>query len=115
MSELQSDSVALGRVVNSHMIEGLPLASRNFTQIVDLSPGVLTGVNNADELGPGGGGLAQIYSGNDGIFVHGARSYDNGYEFDALVCSIENAGAGTDRCFWTTTFVRRMHGWAVGN
>jgi carboxypeptidase family protein len=84
VSELQRDSVTLGRVVDSSMIQGLPLASRNFTQIVDLSPGVSTGVNNAGELGPGGSGLAQIDAGNDGIFVHGSRSYDNSYEFDGV-------------------------------
>jgi len=84
VSEVQSDSVALGRVVDSHMLQGLPLASRNFTQIVDLSPGVLTGVNNAAELGPGGSGLAQIDAGSDGIFAHGSRSYDNSYEFDGV-------------------------------
>ena len=84
ISELQSDSVALGRVVDSNMIQALPLATRNFTQIVDLSPGVSTGVNNAGELGPGGSGLAQIDAGNDGIFAHGSRSYDNSYEFDGI-------------------------------
>ena len=84
VSDLQSDSVALGRVVDSQELEALPLASRNFTQIVDLSPGVSTGVNNAAELGPGGSGLAQIDAGNDGIFTHGSRSYDNSYEFDGV-------------------------------
>jgi len=84
ISQLQGDSVALGRVVDNRMIQALPLASRNFTQIVDLSPGVSTGVNNAGELGVGGGGMAQIDPGNDGIFVHGSRSYDNSYEFDAV-------------------------------
>jgi hypothetical protein len=83
-SQLQGDTVALGRVVDGHAIEALPLATRNFTQIVGLSPGVLTGVNNAGELGAGGGGLAQIDAGNDGIFVHGSRSYDNAYEFDGV-------------------------------
>jgi len=74
----------LGRVIGAPMIQALPLAARNFTQIVDLSPGVATGVNNAAELGPGGSGLAQIDAGNDGIFVHGSRSYDNAYEFDGI-------------------------------
>jgi hypothetical protein len=83
-SPLQGDTVALGRVVGGPAIQALPLATRNFTQIVDLSPGVLTGVNNAGELGPGGSGLAQIDPGNDGIFVHGSRSYDNSYEFDGV-------------------------------
>jgi hypothetical protein len=84
VSQLQDDSTALGNVVQGQTIQDLPLASRNFTQIVDLSPGVLTGVNNAGQLGVGSGGLSQIDPGNDGIFVHGSRSYDNGYEFDGV-------------------------------
>ena len=84
VSQLQGDSVALGRVVGSRSIEALPLASRNFTQIVDLSPGVSSGVNNAAEAGPGGSGLAQIDAGNDGIYVHGSRTYDNSYLFDGV-------------------------------
>jgi len=84
VSQLQTDSIALGRVVDNHTTQALPLATRNFTQIVDLSPGVLAGVNNASELGPGSGGLAQIGASNDGIFVHGSRSYDNSYEFDGV-------------------------------
>ena len=41
-------------------------------------------MNNAGELGAGGSGLAQIDPGNDGIFAHGLRSYDNSYEFDGV-------------------------------
>ena len=84
VSQLQVESVALGRVVDARAIQALPLAARNFTQIVDLSPGVSSGVNNAGELGAGGSGLAQIDPGNDGIFAHGLRSYDNSYEFDGV-------------------------------
>ena len=84
VSQLQTDSMALGRLVDNRAIETLPLASRNFTQIVDLSPGVTSGVNNAGELGTGGSGMAQIGASNDGIFVHGSRSYDNAYEFDGV-------------------------------
>jgi Carboxypeptidase regulatory-like domain/TonB-dependent Receptor Plug Domain len=84
VSQLQNDSLALGGLVQARTIQDLPLASRNFTQIVDLSPGVASGVNNAAELGVGSGGLSQIDAGNDGIFVHGSRSYDNGYEFDGV-------------------------------
>ena len=71
VSQLQRDSVALGRVVDSKTIKTLPLASRNFTQIVNLSPGVVSGVNNAGELGGGSGGLAQIDAGNDGSLSMG--------------------------------------------
>jgi len=53
VSQLQTDSTALGRVVNDQTIQMLPLATGNFTQIANLSPGVLTGVNNAAELGSG--------------------------------------------------------------
>jgi hypothetical protein len=84
VSQLQVDSIGLGRIVDARAIQALPLATRNFTQIVDLSPGVSTGVNNAGELGAGGGGLAQIDPGNDGIFAHGLRSYDNSYEIDGV-------------------------------
>ena len=84
VSQVQSDSIALGRAVDTHAIQALPLASQNFTQIVDLSPGVVSGVNNAAEAGPGGSGLAQIDAGNDGIYVHGSRSYDNSYLFDGV-------------------------------
>ncbi len=84
VSQLQVESIGLGRVVDAHAIQALPLVTRNFTQIIDLSPGVSTGVNNAGELGAGGGGLSQIDPGNDGIFAHGLRSYDNNYEFDGV-------------------------------
>jgi hypothetical protein len=86
-SMLQTESVALGRVVNQTAVSNLPLVTRNFTQIVGLSPGVTTGVNNAGELGLGGGGLSQIDQSNDGIFVHGTRSYDNNFQIDGLSVS----------------------------
>jgi Carboxypeptidase regulatory-like domain/TonB dependent receptor len=83
-SPLQIDTPALGRMVDGQTIQSLPLVTRNFTQITNLSPGVLSGVNNAGELGAGSGGLAQIDPSNDGTFVHGLRSYDNSYEFDGV-------------------------------
>src|SRR5215472_1488346 len=83
-SILQIDTAALGRMIGGQTIQSLPLVTRNFTQITNLSPGVLSGVNNAGELGAGSGGLAQIDPSNDGTFVHGLRSYDNSYEFDGI-------------------------------
>jgi hypothetical protein len=95
-SMLQTDSAALGRVVNQAAVTGLPLVTRNFTQIVGLSPGVMTGVNNAGELGIGGGGVSQIDASNDGIFVHGARSYDNNFQIDGLsVSDVQSTGAAS--------------------
>jgi hypothetical protein len=84
---VQSNTVALGRVVNQTAVTGLPLVTRNFAQIADLSPGVVTGVSNAGELGAGGTGQSQIDKSNDGLFVHGARSYDNNFELDGISVS----------------------------
>jgi len=95
-SMLQTESGALGRVVNQTAVSNLPLVTRNFTQIAGLSPGVTTGVNNAGELGLGGGGLSQIDQSNDGIFVHGARSYDNNFQIDGLsVSDVQGTGAAS--------------------
>ena len=54
---LQTDSSALGKVVNETAVSSLPLVTRNFAQITSLEPGVVTGVYNAGELGLGGTAL----------------------------------------------------------
>ena len=84
---VQTDSSALGRVVNESTISGLPMVNRNFTQIASLSPGVVAGVFNAGELGLGGTALSQITKSEDGIYVHGARSYDNNWQLDGISVS----------------------------
>jgi len=76
---VQTDNSALGRIVGSATVSDLPLVTRNYTQIAVLSPGVSAGAFNAGELGSGGMPLSQISGSSDGIFVHGARSYDNNY------------------------------------
>ena len=93
---LQTDSSALGKVVNETAVSGLPLVTRNFAQIASLSPGVMTGVYNAGELGLGGTALSQIAESNDGIFVHGARSYDNNFQVDGVsVSDVQGSAAGS--------------------
>jgi hypothetical protein len=93
---VQSDNSALGRVVNQTAVSRLPLVTRNFAQIASLSPGVVTGVSNAGELGLGGTALSQINKSNDGIFVHGARSYDNNWQLDGIsVSDVQGNGAGS--------------------
>jgi hypothetical protein len=95
---VQTDTPALGRVVNERAASSLPLVTRNFAQIAGLSPGVITGVYNAGELGTGGIALSQIGTSNDGIFVHGARSYDNNWQLDGIsvsdVLSTSSASGG---------------------
>jgi hypothetical protein len=92
----QTDSSALGRVVDQTALTGLPLVTRSFAQIAGLSPGVNAGVFNAGELGLGGIALSQIASSNDGMFVHGARSYDNNWQLDGIsVSDVQGSGAGS--------------------
>ncbi len=93
---LQTDSSALGGVVNETAVSGLPLVTRNFAQITGLSPGVVAGVYNAGELGLGGTALSQIAASNDGIFVHGARSYDNNFQIDGIsVSDVQGSADGS--------------------
>jgi hypothetical protein len=84
---VQLDSSALGRIASEEAVNDLPLVTRNFTQIAGLSPGVIIGVNNAGELGVGATALSQIGKSNDGIFVHGGRSYDNNWQMDGISVS----------------------------
>ena len=92
----QTDSAALGRVINETAVRQLPLVTRNFAQITGLSPGVAVGVYNAGELGLGGTALSQIAQSNDGIFVHGSRSYDNNFQMDGIsVSDVQGSAAGS--------------------
>jgi hypothetical protein len=88
------DTSALGRIVNQKAIGRLPLVTRNFAQIAGLSPGVIVGVYNAGELGTGGTALSQIGKSNDGIFVHGSRSYDSNWQLDGIsVSDVQGSGS----------------------
>jgi hypothetical protein len=93
-TRVQTDSSALGTVINEKAVSSLPLVTRNFAQIASLSPGVSAGVYNAGELGLGGIAQSQIAKSNDGIYVHGARSYDNNYQMDGISVSDVQGSAG---------------------
>jgi hypothetical protein len=83
-------------VVDETAVSDLPLVARNFAQIASLSPGVVAGVYNAGELGLGGTALSQISASNDGIYVHGARSYNNNWQLDGIsVSDVQGSGAGS--------------------
>jgi hypothetical protein len=93
---VQTENSTLGKAVNERSITNFPLVTRNFAQIASLSPGVTTGVLNAGELGLGGTALSQIAKSNDGIFVHGARSYDNNFQVDGIsVSDVQGSAAGS--------------------
>jgi len=93
---VQSQSSSLGRVVNQETVSTLPLVTRNFAQIASLAPGISAGVYNAGELGLGGTALSQIALSNDGIYVHGARSYDNNFQVDGIsVSDVQGSASGS--------------------
>jgi hypothetical protein len=78
---VQTESSALGRVTDETVVQGLPLVSRNYTQILGLSPGVSGNLTNAGDLGRGSGGLAGT---GVGYSAHGARTFDNNFQMNGM-------------------------------
>lgn len=88
---VQTDSSALGQAVDQRAVTGLPLQTRNYTQIIALSPGTVAAVSNATELGRGSGGIG-LQAG--GLHVHGALNEDNNFEMNGIgVNDMHQAGA----------------------
>ena len=69
---LQTENAALGQTTDTTTVTGLPLTSRNFTEILQLNPGVASSLPNAASLGKG----------TVDVNVNGARVSDNGYQID---------------------------------
>ena len=80
---LQTQNQALGHVTDERMVEGLPLVTRNYTQIINLSPGVSSDVNDAGAIGVGD---ARISS-------HGAVVNDNNFQMNGVSVTDLNSGA----------------------
>jgi hypothetical protein len=70
---------AEGSVTDGRSIESLPLASRNYTQIIGLSPGISSEVTDASTLGGGAGSQA---AGPNGFSAHGGATNDNNYQIN---------------------------------
>src|SRR5215470_10248323 len=79
---VQTESAALGNVVEERFIETLPLVTRNYTQILGLSTGVTMDVTNAGELGRGSGGSQGNTIGAK--HVNGGMQYDNNFEMNGV-------------------------------
>jgi hypothetical protein len=71
---LQTENSTLGRAVDREAIQALPLANRNFTQILGLSPGVVVGLPNATELGRG----------TQNVTSNGAKTTSNNIQFNGI-------------------------------
>jgi hypothetical protein len=78
---LQTETSTLGRVVGGQTVEGMPLVNRNYTQILNLYPGVQADVNNAGQLGRN----------SPDLWVNGGRAIDNSYSMDGA--HVDNFGA----------------------
>jgi hypothetical protein len=76
---LQTESSTLGTVVSQQAINDAPLASRNYTQILNLSAGAVSGVNDATALGKGTLDMS----------VNGAAPEQNNFQMDGV--SVINA------------------------
>lgn len=84
---LQTDSPALGRVVDAERIRNMPLSTRNYTQIVGLSPGIAAGVGNATALGRGAGGESGGQFRSNGAFGADNNFLMNGVQINDLQAS----------------------------
>jgi hypothetical protein len=76
---LQTETSALGRVTNRELVSNLPLVTRNYTQIVTLSPGISAEVTNATAIGRGAAGESQ------GAFqANGSFARDNNFQMNGV-------------------------------
>jgi hypothetical protein len=79
---IQAQNATNGALVGSREVTDLPLSSRNYTQIIDLSPGVVVNVASAAAVG----------NGTQDINVNGSGSDQNNYMMDGA--SITNYASG---------------------
>src|SRR5579864_8833993 len=82
---LKTQESTLGNVVDENEVNALPLVTRNYTQILGLSPGVSAEIFNAGEIGRGG---------VDDALVTGGSSYqDNNFQMDGVeIDDLQNSG-----------------------
>ncbi|WP_263366659.1 TonB-dependent receptor [Edaphobacter bradus] len=70
----QLENSMLGRVVNEETIQSLPLANRNYTQIIALSPGVVVELANAAALGRN----------SQNVSANGNKTTSNNIQFNGI-------------------------------
>jgi hypothetical protein len=84
----QIESSSLGRALDEKAISSLPLANRNFTQILGLSPGVAVALPSAADLG----------SGTQNVASNGAKTTANNIQFNGVDANnlAQNSAANDD-------------------
>jgi hypothetical protein len=70
----QTESSTLGRVIDEMAIESLPLANRNYTQLIALSPGVVVELPNAVALGRN----------SQNVSANGSKTTANNIQFNGI-------------------------------
>ena len=84
---VQTSNATVGTVVNSQQLTGLPLTTRNYTNLLGLSAGANVGVFNASTLGKG----------TQNIAVNGASTGQNNFMMDgAPIMSVGGSGSAID-------------------
>ncbi len=73
---LQTETSALGHVVDGQEMRSLPLVTRNYTQILGLSPGVSAEVFDAGAIGRGGT--------DANLVVSGSHASDNNFQMNGV-------------------------------
>jgi len=82
----QTETSALGRVTDEQTIVSLPLANRNFSQILALNPGVVVELPDAGALG----------NNNQNVAADGAKPTSNNFQFNGVDANnlSENSASG---------------------
>ena len=84
---LQTSSSTLGTTVSSATVTALPLANRNYTQILGLTAGASVGANNATAFGKA----------TQDISTNGGDPGQNNFQMDGVaINNIANAGSSND-------------------
>lgn len=81
---IQTQNATVGNLVGSKEVTTLPLSSRNYTEIIDLSPGVVANVASAAAVG----------NGTQDINVNGMGSDQNNYMMDGATLTNYGSGGG---------------------
>ena len=87
-SMAQLDSSTIGGFVDQHSVQSLPLSSRNYTQILGLSPGVIVDLPSATTLG----------NGTQNVASNGATPTANNIQFNGIDANnlVENSAVAAE-------------------
>jgi hypothetical protein len=77
--ELDTSGTALGHITDQQIVESTPLVTRNYTQILGLSPGVSGEVNNSASIGRGDSSQG---ASTGGYSVGGNSTNDNNFQLN---------------------------------